>query len=47
MQTKGVIEQVSSDLRREFPHDDGYSARDLRYKKQWYLCHTTEASKLQ
>ena len=43
----GVVEQVSLDLRREFPKEDGFSARNLRYMKQWYLFYTTEASKLQ
>ena len=43
----GVVEQVSLDLRREFPQEDGFSARNLRYMKQWYLYYTTEASKLQ
>ena len=43
----GVVEQVSLDLRREFPKEDGFSARNLRYMKQWYLYYTTEASKLQ
>ena len=43
----GVVEQVSLDLRREFPKEDGFSARNLRYMKQWYLFYTTETSKLQ
>ena len=43
----GVVEQVSLDLRREFPNEDGFSTRNLRYMKQWYLYYTTEASKLQ
>ena len=43
----GVVEQVSLDLKREFPNEDGFSARNLRYMKQWYLYYTTEASKLQ
>ena len=33
----GVVEQVSLDLKREFPHADGFSARNLWYMKQWYL----------
>ena len=41
------MEQVSLDLRREFPNEDGFSARNLRYMKQWYLFYTTEAAKLQ
>ena len=43
----GVVEQVSLDLKREFPYEDGFSARNLRYMKQWYLFYTTEALKLQ
>ena len=43
----GVVEQVSLDLKREFPKEDGFSARNLRYMKQWYLFYTTEAAKLQ
>lgn len=43
----GVVEQVSLDLRREFPKEDGFSARNLRYMKQWYQYYTTEAAKLQ
>ena len=43
----GVVEQVSLDLRREFPKEDGFSARNLRYMKQWYLYYTTESQKLQ
>ena len=27
----GVVEQVSLDLKREFPKEDGFSARNLRY----------------
>ena len=43
----GVVEQVSLDLKREFPNEDGFSARNLRYMKQWYLFYTAEALKLQ
>ena len=43
----GVVEQVSLDLKREFPNEDGFSARNLRYMKQWYLFYTMEAAKLQ
>lgn len=32
----GVVEQVSLDLRREFPDADGFSVRNLWYMKQWY-----------
>ena len=30
----GVVEQVSLDLRREFPDDEGFSVRNLWYMKQ-------------
>lgn len=43
----GVVEQVSLDLKREFPDADGFSARNLRYMKQWYLFYNNEAPKLQ
>lgn len=43
----GVVEQVSLDLKREFPDAEGFSARNLRYMEQWYLFYTTEATKLQ
>ena len=43
----GVVEQVSLDLKKEFPNEDGFSARNLRYMMQWYLFYTTEAAKLQ
>mgnify|MGYP002511905893 CR=1 FL=1 len=33
----GVVEQVSLDLKREFPDADGFSVRYLWYMKQWYL----------
>ena len=36
----GVVEQVSLDLRREFPNENGFSACDLWYMKQWYLFYT-------
>lgn len=36
----GVVEQVSLDLKREFPDADGFSARNLWYMKQWYLFYT-------
>ena len=43
----GVVEQVSLDLQREFPKENGFSTRNLRYMKQWFLYYTTEAAKLQ
>ena len=36
----GIVEQVSLDLRREFPKEKGFSARNLWYMKQWYLFYT-------
>ena len=36
----GVVEQVSLDLKREFPNADGFSVRNLWYMKQWYLFFT-------
>jgi hypothetical protein len=33
----GVVEQISLDLKREFPNADGFSARNLWYMKKWYL----------
>lgn len=36
----GVVEQVSMDLKREFPDADGFSVRNLWYMKQWYLFYT-------
>ena len=36
----GVVEQVSLDLKREFPNADGFSVRNLWYMKQWFLFYT-------
>lgn len=33
----GVVEQISLDLKAEFPNRDGFSARNLWLMKQWYL----------
>ena len=43
----GFVEQVSLDMQREFPNEDGLSARNLRYMKQCYLFYTTETLKFQ
>ena len=43
----GVVEQVSLDLKREFPDADGFSVRNLRYMKQWYLFYSGNESLLQ
>ena len=36
----GVVEQVSLDLQREFPKENGFSTRNLWYIKNWYLFYT-------
>ena len=33
----GVVEQVSLDLKREFPDAEGFSTSNLWYMKKWYL----------
>ena len=43
----GVVEQVSLDLRREFPDAEGFSVRNLRYMEQWYLFYIEGSIKLQ
>ena len=42
----GVVEQVSLDLRREFPNSSNFSARNLWYMKQWYLFYAENMEKL-
>ena len=42
----GIVEQVSLDLRREFPFSSNFSARNLWYMKQWYLFYTENREKL-
>ena len=42
----GIVEQVSLDLRREFPDSSNFSARNLWYMKQWYLFYTENREKL-
>ena len=42
----GIVEQVSLDLRREFPDGSNFSARNLWYMKQWYLFYTENMEKL-
>ena len=43
-----AVEQVSLDLRAEFPGVDGFSVRNLRFMKQWYSFYTesNEAAEL-
>ncbi len=33
----GIIEKISKDLKKEFPSLKGFSVRNLKYMKQWYL----------
>ena len=40
----GVVEQVSLDLKREFPNAEGFSTLNLWYMKRWYLFYTTQIS---
>lgn len=42
----GVVEQVSLDLKREFPNSTNFSVRNLWYMKQWYLFYTENSKKL-
>ena len=39
----GIVEQVSLDLRREFPNEDGFSTSNLWYMKKWYLFYSNDA----
>ncbi|MBO7143872.1 MAG: DUF1016 family protein [Salinivirgaceae bacterium] len=41
----GVVEQVSLDLKREFPNADGFSAPNLWFMKKWYLFYSSYESK--
>lgn len=40
----GVVEQVSLDLRREFPDADGFSTSNLWFMKRWYSFYTTNVN---
>ena len=40
----GIVEQVSLDLKAEFPDAKGFSARNLWYMKRWYLFYSGDAS---
>ena len=42
----GVVEQVSLDLKREFPDAGGFSTSNLWYMKKWYLFYTNQNSSL-
>ena len=37
----GVVEQVSLDLRREFPNAEGFSVANLWFMKKWYLFYSS------
>ena len=39
----GIVEQVSLDLKREFPNEDGFSTSNLWYMKKWYLFYSNDA----
>jgi predicted nuclease of restriction endonuclease-like (RecB) superfamily len=43
---KSVVERLGSDLRKEFPGISGFSARNIWYMRQFYLCYR-ENQKLQ
>ena len=40
----GVVEQLSLDLRREFPNADGLAVRNLWYMKKWYCFYTRKGA---
>ena len=40
----GVVEQISLDLKKEFPDDDGFSTRNLWYMKRWYSFYIEQAT---
>ena len=40
----GVVEQVSLDLKREFPEADGFSTSNLWFMKRWYSFYTTNVN---
>ena len=37
---EGIVEQLSLDLKAEFPGDKGFGARNLYFMKQWFLYYT-------
>lgn len=45
----GVVEQISLDMKREFPEAEGFSTSNLWYMKKWYLFYTNQepSAKLQ
>ena len=40
----GVVEQVSLDLKREFPNVEGFSTSNLWFMKRWYSFYTTNVN---
>ena len=40
----GVVEQVSLDLKREFPNAEGFSTSNLWFMKRWYSFYTTNVN---
>lgn len=42
----GVVEQVSLDLKQEFPEETGFSTRNLWYMKDWYIFYTSYDSSI-
>ena len=42
----GVVEQVSLDLKQEFPEETGFSTRNLWYMKDWYVYYTSNDSSI-
>lgn len=42
----GVVEQVSLDLKREFPEETGFSTSNLWYMKKWYVYYTSYESSI-
>ena len=42
----GVVEQVSLDMKKEFPSSNNFSSRNLWYMKQWYLFYTEKSGKV-
>lgn len=43
----GVVEQVSLDLKAEFPDIGGFSVRNLWYMKKWYLFYTSVSGEME
>ena len=41
----GVLQQLSADLQQMFPDENGFSYRNIRYMKQWYLFYSEQVTK--